>query len=153
MEIYNYRFKSGKDSSLGVLHFEKEPPFCFIPEDEARVIKKMGETRIRAGRYRLTILKVLTPLTKRHRLARAYRGWFKFHIMLKDVPNFTGVYFHIGNTEADTEACQMPNYTGLINSTEFSGLRSSSATKDFYGRVYPLLEAGVEVWYNVIDIN
>lgn len=152
MEIYNHRFKSGKDSSLGVLNFEQEPPFCFIPEDEARLIKVMGETRIPAGRYRLMLCKFDTPLTIKHRQNKAYSGWFNYHIEVTKVPKFTGVFFHIGNDDDDTEGCQMPNFSGHITGTEFKGSESSFACKKFYERVEPLLEKGIEVWYNVIDL-
>lgn len=60
-------------------------------EDEARSEKKYGETRIDAGKYRLTV-------TMSERFKRPL-------ILVNDVPKFTGIRWHSGNTEADSSGC------------------------------------------------
>ena len=142
MEITNKRIAHSKNSSLGLLGFNGVPQ-CFIIEDEPRRIKVKGETRIPAGRYRLGIRKELTPLTLKHLDNKNYKGWFKYHIEVLNVPNFDGIYSHILNTEIETEGCQGPNYQARIINSEFVGSFSTDATKHFYNVVYPLLEAGM----------
>jgi hypothetical protein len=152
MEITNKRIAHSKNSSLGLLDFNGVPQY-FIIEDEFRTIKVKGETRIPAGRYKLAICKIDTPLTLKHREQPAYKDWFKYHIEVTGVPNFTGIFIHIGNTEHDTEGCQLPNLQVKILNGEFVGSFSTDATKHFYSVVYPLLESGQEVYYNVKDID
>lgn len=76
---------------------------AYTLEDEAREVKVSKETRIPAGRYEIVINRSETPLTKKYRLR--YPSWFIFHLMLKDVPNFTGIYIHPGRTDDFTDGC------------------------------------------------
>lgn len=149
--IINQRIVHTDNSTLGVLYLNSDKPFSFIIEDEPREKKVQGETRIPAGTYKLGIRKELTPLTIKHLQNAAYEGWFKYHIEVLNVPGFSGIYFHIGNKEKNTEGCQMPNYMARIVNGEFEGLQSTAATKEFYSIVYPLLEKGEEVIYKIID--
>ena len=154
MKIVNLRFGHGKTSSAGSLLID-DVPFAFIIEDEPRDIKVKGETRIPSGTYKLGIRKDDTPLTVKHRKAYNKPGdeWFKYHIEVLNVPNFTGVYWHAGNKESDTEACQMPNYNASVIRGEYVGSSSVLATKAFYALVYPLLEKGKEVLYTIKDCD
>jgi hypothetical protein len=152
MEIFNERQKIGKNSSLGVLTFENEYPMCFVIEDGYKAIKVKGETRIPAGRYKLGIRKEETPLTLKSRSRPSYSGWFRFFIEVLDVPDFTNIYFHIGNTEKDTEGCQLLNYSCRLSHGSLAGSESQPAVKYFYERIYNRLNNGEEIFYNVIDL-
>lgn len=149
MEIYNNRVAHTSNSTLGILSFDEENPWAFIIEDEPRDIKIVGETRIPCGRYKLGIRKQDTPLTLKHR--KAYGSWFKYHIELLNVPKFTGIYIHSGNTEKHTMGCQILGDAMKVVSGEFECRNSIKTTKAFYERVYPLLEKGEEVYYNILD--
>lgn len=153
MEIYNKRVAHTHRSSLGVLYFDNlVQPFGFIIEDEPREVKVLGETRIPTGRYRLGIRKEDTPLTLTHRLMKYYRGWFTYHIEVLDVPGFTDIYFHMVNNEYHTGGCQGGSKEPYINREgEFACRNSTVMMKEFYARVYPLLEKGEDVYYTVID--
>lgn len=65
--------------------------FCYTCEDKVRNEKIAGVTAIPFGTYKIIL--TLSPRFKRI-LPR-----------LLDVPNFTGVLIHAGNTAADTEGC------------------------------------------------
>lgn len=64
---------------------------CWTLEDIVRPEKIMHETAIPAGRYPVTI-------TFSERFQKPMP-------LLGDVPGFTGIRIHAGNTEADTSGC------------------------------------------------
>jgi hypothetical protein len=151
MEVYNRRITRTKDSSLGILSYNGFVPSGFIIEDEYRAEKLLGETRIPAGRYKLGIRKELTRLTQKHRESKYYQGWFEYHIEVLDVPNFTGIYFHMVNNDDHTAGCQGGAKNAHIKNGEFTCSNSTELMKEFYSIVYPRLEAGEDVYYTVID--
>lgn len=124
--------------------------FCYTLEDEFRVTKLRGETRIAEGTYKLLIRKDDTPLTLKHRTA--YGPWFKYHIEISGIKDFTGVYIHAGNDETHTDGCLLLGDTlanHIIQPKNPLGA-SVQALKRFYEKVYPILEKGEEV---LIDLH
>lgn len=107
-------------------------------EDEYREDKISKETRIPAGKYEIVINPVDTPLTKKY---QAKYNWFDKHLMLKDVPDFVGVYFHIGNTDADTAGCILLG-DNADNNTIGPGSISNSTQcfRRFYQELFPILQ-------------
>jgi len=77
-------------STLGLLYIEGSF-YCFTLEDKLREHKIPGETCIPIGSYK--IVKHYSPRFGAH------------YPMLMDVPNFSGVLIHAGNTPEDTEGC------------------------------------------------
>ena len=123
-------------------------------EDEPRVVKLSGETRIPAGTYNLVIRKEDTPLTLTHR--KAYNvgyptPWFKYHIEIAGIPNFKGVYIHAGNDETHTDGCLLLGYALDLTLPAKQLTKSTIAVKSFYDIVYPLLEKGVKVTLQIKD--
>lgn len=105
-----------------------------------------------AGRYALKLKKVKTPLTEKY---RKKHPWFTWHVELQDVPNASGVYIHIGNTEADTDACILLGAKCDLNPPTEKGLieRSTEAYSAWYGITRQLLEKGEKVFLTVIDVQ
>jgi hypothetical protein len=147
MEIINKRAYATNECTLGILIIDNKP-FGFVIEDEPRIVKVKGETRISAGRYKLGLQMALTPLTEKY---KEKYPWFKHHIELMNVPNFTGVYIHIGNFESDTMGCQIIGKSAHIHPKGFSNSESVKCYKEFYEKVYPLLSANKQVFYTIID--
>jgi hypothetical protein len=62
--------------------------------------------------------------------------WFKWHIWIKDVPNYNYVYIHIGNTHEDTDGCVLLGMSRSKNKVN----SSVDAFHSFYEKIYPYLE-------------
>lgn len=152
MEIFNRRLTHTSNTTLGLLSFHGfSTPFGFIVEDEPRAIKVNGKTRIPAGRYKLGIRKEDTPLTLKHRASKWYKGWFKYHIEVLNVPGFSGIYFHLVNKESHTSGCQGGAKNISIENGEYVAKNSTEMIRKFYEIVYPKLERGEDVYYTVLD--
>ena len=157
LELRLIRYSSQKIDTLGIFKDEIGEFFSYSIEDEKRDIKISGETRIPEGRYPLKIRKEDTDLTLKHRIAYnkgEITPWFFFHIEICNIPNFKGVYIHVGNTEKDTEGCLLLG-DKINNNTLEPGLLSNStnAIKRFYLRYYPILLKGEkEIYLNIITI-
>jgi len=152
MNLILQRFSDNTKSTLGLLFHKESKKFLnYTLEDEFRAVKVKGETRIPAGYYELKIRKEDTPLTIKHRTA--YGQWFKYHIEVTNVPNFTGIYLHAGNTDEHTDGCILiGNSQNNHMTTQGSPLVSSiNGTQRVYELVYPHLEAGGKAFIEIRD--
>ncbi len=119
-------------TTLGLL-FLNDKFFCYTLEDTYREVKIKKETRIPQGTYVLGFNRHLTGLTKTYRKSRP---WFEYHLHVKDVPNYQGVYIHVGNTIKDTEGCLL--VADSINSS--SAKRSIYNSRETFKRLYLTLK-------------
>ena len=140
MELLANRKRNGDHACTG--EFEIDGVFCcYTLEDVVRDLgpkgerKVMHETAIPAGRYRVTI---------------EYSQHFqKLMPYLHDVPFFTGILIHPGNTDADTWGC-------LLVGDKLKGetIVRGTATPAFL-RVFEHIklaeDAGEEVWITVVN--
>lgn len=110
MKLRLERFGFTPRSTLGRLFIDDQPkPFCFTLEDVDRNmsqdmpldilehLKVKGETAIPYGEYKLVM-----DFSNRF-------GKVMPHIL--DVPAFTGIRIHAGNTDKDTEGCVLVGKT------------------------------------------
>ena len=134
------RFSDNRESTLGLL-FKKSTKLVLMGyslEDEFREVKIKGETRVPAGRYEIMINRAETPLTLKYR--KRY-SWFKFHLMLKNVPDFVGIYFHVGRNDDWTDGC-ITIGNNVNNNTITNGEISDSVEcfRKFYLELYDILD-------------
>lgn len=112
MKLLLNRIYKGKDYTIGKL-FINNKYFCDTLEDAVRPdgMKVYGKTAIPAGTYKVELtesprFRCLMPL-------------------ICDVPNFTGVRIHSGNTAEDTDGCVLVGFNKVkgkvINSRETFG--------------------------------
>lgn len=152
MNLILTRFSDNGKSTLGLLHHKETGKFIgYTLEDEFREVKVKGETRIPSGYYELKIRKEDTPLTIKHRTD--YGSWFKYHIEVTGVPNFTGIYLHAGNNDTHSDGCLLIGHTQNNHNTIPGNplVSSVSGTKSVYELVYPQLEAGHKVFIQIRD--
>lgn len=135
--------------TVGFIQSEDRKFHSFTLEDIHREVKIPKETRIPSGFYALAIRKEDTPLTIKHRAS--YGSWFKYHIEVTGVPNYSGVYVHAGNDDSHTEGCLLLGYGFDLSLDKMQQFKSAVAVKDFYAVAYPLLEAGQKVFLEARD--
>jgi hypothetical protein len=128
MKLILQRVFDNGESTIGYLSYNGK--LMFTLEDTFRKEKLKGITRIPAGTYELNFNKNLTAKTMQY--FKKY-FWFSWHLELKDIPNFTGIYMHIGNRAEDSEGCILCAKT--VNNNSYSkGFISNSTNvfKEFY---------------------
>lgn len=165
-ETKNYilqRFSDNRTSTLGLMlkvlqsgglngPFTKLYLQGYTLEDEFRESKVSKETRIQAGKYEIVIQEVVTSKTQDYQ--NRYPGWFEKHLMLKDVPGFTGIYIHIGNDDKDTDGCILLGDSADNNSIGPGTITNSTACfSRFYKELYPHLKAGGKAFIEIRDEN
>ena len=142
MELEVLRFSSQKDSTSGAL-FDvvngKRNFLCYTIEDEQRDVKVWGETRIPAGRYKLSLRKEGGFHT---RYLAKYGDMHKGMIHVKDVPGFEFILWHTGNTDEHTAGCLIIGDSQESNLVKKDGFVGSSVVA--YKKVYPYVAAAIE---------
>jgi hypothetical protein len=114
------------ESTIGRLTVGKN--IYFTLEDTWRAHKIPGETRIPAGGYDLA-LRNEGRMTGRYK--KRYPDMHRGMIWLRDVPNFTFVYLHVGNTHLDTDGCI------IVGRNAGAGVVYSS--RSAYEEIYPVV--------------
>lgn len=152
MKLEVLRISSQQDSTSGLLFdITNERKFlCYTLEDEFRETKVMGETRIPAGTYRLS-LREWGGFHERY--AKRFRNLHKGMLWVRDVPDFTNILIHCGNTDEHTAGCLLLGQTQTSNRASPDGFvgRSTEAYVDVYPVVADALETGEEVTITYVD--
>lgn len=105
---------------------------CFTLEDVVRTSKIAGRTAIPAGRYKVRL--TMSPRFKR------------ILPLLENVPNYSGVRIHPGNTADDTEGCILP---GETNPSAYSVGDSGKAFKALMVRFHEAEQRNEEIWIEI----
>lgn len=142
------RINDDGDSTIGLLYADGKF-ICFTLEDQYQEEKVMHETRIPAGVYAIGWQKAETKMTLRYR--KKY-PWFHYHIHIQNIPDFSGVYIHSGNTDDHTSGCPLVGDT-LVNNTVDEGkvYSSAQAFERLYKLLRPFLDKDSEVKIKITD--
>jgi hypothetical protein len=141
------RYLDDGDTTLGML-FLNNKFFSYTLEDTHNDEKISGDTRIPEGIYPLELNRNLTDLTKRY---RKRFPWFEYHIELKEIPNYSLVYIHIGNTHVDTRGCILVADGVNAASTEKMVTHSQRAFERLYKTLNPKLAAGQKMTLQILN--
>ena len=121
LELKLYRTERATTYTLGNLYIDNQF-VCQILEDAVREEKVPGKTAIPAGTYVIDMNFQTAKFADRPWATRY--GRIVPHLM--DVPNFTGILIHPGNTAADTDGCLLPGFQD-----ETSGVLSSDSVETY----------------------
>ena len=94
LELKRIKYNTSRRNTIGKLYVDGEF-FCYTLEDELRKegVKVFGKTAIQDGEYR-----VVVSLSNRFK---------RMMPAILDVPMFTGIRIHGGNTAKDTHGCPL----------------------------------------------
>ena len=107
MKLDVVRFQYGEDATNSLLFIDGEFE-CYGLEDEHRDVKVMHETCIPEGTYKI---KLRNEGGFHSRYAAKYGDWHKGMLWLQDVPGFTFILIHTGNTDQHTSGCYIVGET------------------------------------------
>jgi hypothetical protein len=138
-----FRKKCNGDTTIGEL-FIDGLYFCKTLEDERREVKVMHETRIPAGTYKIKLQLNGTMTTK---YAKRFPTLHQGMLWLQDVPNFTTIYIHIGNTDDNTSGCILVGK----DEKDYKLSRSTIAYVFLYIKVTKAINSGEEVTITIKD--
>ena len=157
LEFLLQRYSDDGFSTLGLLLNVTDSKQVFIGytlEDTYRSVKVKGETRFLAGRYELALMKEETPLTLKYRKDTRFKEFFVHHLWIKNVPNYSGVYIHVGNTNKDTEGCVLiadSVSTNTLPTNDGKLFGSANCYKRFYLSIVDHLLKGGKAYITVKD--
>lgn len=132
-------------SSGGALSINRQF-HCHTVEDEPRVKKVYGETRIAAGTYRI----LLRTVGGMHQRYKKKYSWHQGMLWLQDIPEFEWIYIHPGKNEKHTDGCILVGYTAA-SKNGFAISRELQAYQDLCFKVYAAIANGEEVYITIED--
>ena len=147
MKLKVLRFSSEKDSTHGLLFEESNMGnrfLCYTLEDEARVLKVRGETRVPAGIYNVELRK---EGGFHERYTKKYPGVHRGMLHVVDVPNFEYILIHCGNTDEHTAGCLLVGDSQENNQITTNGFigKSTQAYKRIYPDIANAIDCGEDV--------
>lgn len=131
------RIISDRDATLSVITVDGRF-VCFGLEDEYREDKVPGETRIPQGRYPV-IVRTFGSFFKRY--LKKFPFFHRGMLEVENVPGFTDILIHIGNTDKDTAGCLLVG-TGCTTSGGITITSSRLAYEKLYNMVIDEAMAG-----------
>jgi len=143
MKLTVVRTQFGTDATNGILLINGQFE-CYTLEDQYQAVKVMHETCIPEGTYDIKFRKVGGFHTKySERYGNSHYGM----LHLQDVPNFTYILIHAGNTDEHTSGCLIVGETQQdldLSDDGFIG-HSGKAYLKLYNKVAKELLLGKEV--------
>ena len=155
MKLKVLRFSSQEDSTSGLLFLEGKNGLeflCYTLEDERRVLKVKGETRVPSGTYKIELR---TEGGFHEKYKKKYGGFHKGMLHVTNVPNFEYILIHTGNTDEHTAGCLLvgdSQENNIIIKDGFIG-KSVNAYKRIYPNISRAINRNEEVTIEYIDLD
>jgi len=155
MKLIVLRFSSQEDSTSGLLFLEDEFGLnflCYTLEDESRVLKVKGETRVPQGTYKI---KLRTEGGFNERYKKRFSSLHKGMLHVTNVPGFEYILIHTGNTDEHTSGCLLvgdSQENNVIIKDGFIG-KSTNAYKRIYQDISRAIINNEEVTITYKDLD
>jgi hypothetical protein len=156
MELTVKRIADNGDTTIGVLYIDGIFQ-CFTIEDEERITKKKGETRVPDGKYKVDLRQAGGF---HNRYAAKYGSKHVGMLCIHNRPDwklenkglsFQFILIHTGNTDDHTAGCLLLN--DGVSGTTFTGSSSVNAYKRIYPKIAKAIRAGEDVTIEYVDIE
>ena len=151
MKLTVVRTQFGTDATNGML-FINNIFECYTVEDQYQAVKVMHETCIPEGTYDINFRKTGGFHAK---YSERYKNAHYGMLHIQDVPNFTYILIHTGNTDEHTSGCLIVGETQQDLEVSKDGFIGSSAVayKKMYAKVAGQLLQGKDVTIEYTTIN
>tara|TARA_B100000287_G_C20582194_1_gene760806 strand:+ start:593 stop:1180 length:588 start_codon:yes stop_codon:yes gene_type:complete len=151
MKLDVVRTQFGKDATNGML-FINGVFECYTLEDEVRDVKVHSETAIPLGEYEI---KLRTEGGFHKKYTTRYGAMHKGMLWLQNVPGFTWILVHTGNTDEHSAGCLLIGETQQDLDKGRDGFvgGSGDAYKKMYPKVANALLSGEKVTIKYSNIN
>ena len=151
MKLTVVRTQFGTDATNGLLFIDGIFE-CYTLEDQYQAVKVMHETCIPEGTYDLKFRKTGGFHAK---YSERYKNSHYGMLHIQDVPNFTYILIHTGNTDEHTSGCLIVGETQQDLEISKDGFIGSSAVayKKMYAKVANQLLQGKKVTIEYTTIN
>jgi len=145
------RTQFGTDATNGLLFIDGVFE-CYTLEDQYQAVKVMHETCIPEGTYDIQFRKTGGFHAK---YSERYKNAHYGMLHIQDVPNFTYILIHTGNTDEHTSGCLIVGETQQDLEISKDGFVGSSTTayKKMYAKVAAQLLQGKKVTIEYTTIN
>ena len=155
MKLKVLRFSSQADCTNGLLFEESEMGMkfmCYTLEDEHRVLKVKGETRIPSGTYNI---KFRDEGGFHERYKKRFQSLHKGMLEVCDVPGFEFILIHCGNDDSHSSGCLLVGDSQENNVIIKDGWigKSTNAYKRIYPDIAKELEKENEVIIEYVDLD
>ena len=151
MKLTVVRTQFGTDATNGLLFIDGVFE-CYTLEDQYQAVKVMHETCIPEGTYDIKFRKTGGFHAK---YSERYKNAHYGMLHIQDVPNFTYILIHTGNTDEHTSGCLIVGETQQDLEVSKDGFIGSStvAYKKMYAKVAAQLLHGKDVSIEYTTIN
>jgi|TARA_A100001388_G_scaffold201809_1_gene152907 hypothetical protein len=151
MKLQVVRTQFGTDATNGLLFIDGIFE-CYTLEDQYQAVKVMHETCIPEGTYNIEFRKTGGFHAK---YSERYKNAHYGMLHVQDVPNFTYILIHTGNTDEHTSGCLIVGETQQDLEVSKDGFIGSStlAYKKMYAKVAGQLLQGKKVTIEYTTIN
>ena len=151
MKLTVVRTQFGTDATNGLLLIDDKFE-CYTLEDQYQAVKVMHETCIPEGTYDIEFRKTGGFHAK---YSERYKNAHYGMLHIQDVPNFTYILIHTGNTDEHTSGCLIVGETQQDLEISKDGFIGSStvAYKKMYAKVAGQLLQGKKVTIEYTTIN
>lgn len=129
------RIRQGNNSTLSEIYVD-DLLVCYGLEDTVREVKIKGETAIPAGKYPL-FLNTYGAMNARYK--RRFPLLHQGMIEIKDIPNYSYVYIHIGNNFGDTAGCLLVGQNWELIAGDYELRQSRKVYLSLYMRLIEMM--------------
>lgn len=158
MELLVQRLFGSKEDTIGTLFIDCEPG-SFTLEDEYRTHKVFSETRVPAGRYKVSLrAEGGTHERYKKKFPDFHRGMLCIHNapdwkLVNAGMEFQYILIHIGNDDDDTAGCLLVGDSAFSNVPQGKGSigQSTQAYERIYKKIAGHLVNGGDVWITYKD--